>query len=238
MRGLAVFICLAILLCVFPASALSRVTVYDTVVIQGQKVMLRAETSGKMFRKGGELVEFFVDGKSIGKTLSGGDGVAFKQFTSLKTGLCQISVKSDKDEDTGLLLSLKRGASIVFVDVEGSLLEGLFSWEPKHGSQKAIKEIHKKFPIVYLQTSVVGLKAVKVWIEENEFENLPVVPWRQGAIFNEIAEKDLRIKAIIGGLKVIESAKEYKPLAFSFEASEYAENVKDWEEIRNKISGD
>ena len=238
MRGLAVFICLAILFCVFPASALSRVTVYDTVVIEGQKVMLKAETSGKVFRKGGELVEFFVDGQSIGKTLSGGDGVAFKQFTSIKTGLRQISVRSDKDEDTGLLLSLKRGASIVFVDVEGSLIEGLFSWEPKHGSRKAIKEIHKMFSIVYLQTSVVGLRAVKVWIEENEFEKLPVVPWRQGAIFNEIAEKGLRIKAIIGGPKVIESAKEYKPLAFSFEASEYAENVKDWEEISNKISGD
>lgn len=238
MRGLAVFICLAILFCVLPGSALSRVTVFDTVVIEGRKVMLRAETSGKLFRKGGELVEFFVDGQSIGKTLSGGDGVAFKQFTSIKTGLRQISVRSDKDEDTGLLLSLKRGASIVFVDVGGSLVEGLFSWEPKHGSQKAIKEIHKRFPIVYLQTSVVGLRAVKVWIEENEFEKLPVVPWRQGAIFDEIAEKDLRIKAIIGGLKVIESAKEYKPLAFSFEASDYAENVKDWEEISNKISGD
>ena len=238
MRGLAVFICLAILFCVFPASALSRVTVYDTVVIEGRKVMLRAETSGKVFRKGGELVEFFVDGQSIGKTLSGGDGVAFKQFTSIKTGLRKISVRSDKDEDTGLLLSLKRGASIVFIDVEGSLLEGLLSWEPKHGSQKAITEIHKMFSIVYLQTSVVGLRAVKVWIEKNGFEQLPVVPWRQGAIFDEIAEKDLRIKAIIGGLKVIESAKEYKPLAFSFEASEYAENVKDWEEISNKISGD
>ncbi len=238
MRGLAVFICLAILFCVFPASALSRVTVYDTVVIEGQKVMLRAETSGKLFRKGGELVEFFVDGQSIGKTLSGGDGVAFKQFTSLKTGLCPIRVISDKDEDTGLLLSLKRGASIVFVDVEGSLLEGLLSWEPKHGSQKAITEIQKMFSIVYLQTSVVGLRAVKVWIEKNGFQQLPVVSWRQGAIFDEIAEKDLRIEAIIGGPKVIESAKEYKPLAFSFEASEYAENVKDWEEISNKISGD
>jgi len=235
MRVLAVFICLAIVSCVFPAAALSRVTVYDTVVIEGQKVMLRAKTSGKLFSKGGELVEFFVDGKSIGKTLSGGDGVAFKQFTSVKTGLRQISVRSDKDEDTGLLLSLKRGSSIVFVDVEGSLLEGLFSWKPKHGSQKAIKEIQKGFSIVYLQTSVVGVRAVKGWIEENEFPKSPVVPWRQGAIFNEIVKKDFRIKAVIAGPKVIESAKEYKPLALSFEASEDAEKVKDWEEISKKF---
>jgi len=34
---------------------------------------------------------------------------------------------------------------------------------------------------------------------------------------------------------VIESAREHKPLAFSFEAVEDAEWVKDWEEIRKKL---
>ena len=235
MRVLAVFICLAIVLCVFPASALLRVTVCDTVVPKGQKVMLRAETRGKLFSKGGELVEFFVDGKSIGKTLSGGDGVAFKKFIATKTGLYQISARSDKDEDTGLLLSLKKGSSIVFVDVEGSLLEGLFSKKPKQGSQKAIKEIHKRFPTVYLQTSFVSVRAVKGWLEENEFPKLPVVSWRQGVIFNEISKKGFRIKAVIAAPKVIESAEEHKPRAFSFEASEDAEKVKDWEEISKKF---
>lgn len=235
MRVLAVFFCLDVLLCVFPASALSRVTVYDAVVPEGQKVMLRAETRGKLFSKGGELVEFFVDGKSIGKTLSGGDGVAFKRFTPVKAGLCQISARSDKDEDAGLLLSLKQGSSIVFVDVEGSLLEGLFSRKPRHGSQKAIKEIHKRFPIVYLQTSLVGLRAVKGWLEENGFPKLPVVSWRQGAIFDEIAKKDFRIKAVIADPKIIESTEGHKPLAFSFEPSEDAEKVEDWEEISKEL---
>ncbi len=49
---------------------------------------------GKLFSKGGELVEFFVDRESIGKTLSGGDGVAFKAFIPAKTGLHQIRVNS------------------------------------------------------------------------------------------------------------------------------------------------
>jgi hypothetical protein len=235
MRVLTVFICLAILFCVFPASALSRVAVDDTVVLTGEKVMLRAETRGRLFSKGGELVEFFVDGKSIGKTLSGGDGVAFKPFTFVTTGLRQISVKSGEDEDTGVLLSLKRGSSIVFVDVEDSLLEGLFSWKARPGSQKAIKEIHKRFPVVYLQTSIVGVRPIKGWLEENEFPKLPVLPWRQGAIFDEIAKKDVKIKAIIAGPEVIESAKEHKPLAFSFEASGGAEQVKDWEELSKKF---
>ena len=218
-----------------PASALSRVTVDDTVVVKGRKVMLRAETKGKLFRKGGELVEFFVEGKSIGKTLSGGDGVAFKPFTPVKTGLHQIEVSSGGDEDAGLLLSLLRGSSIVFVDVESSLLEGRLSRKPKPGSRKAIEEINQRFPIVFLQIGFVGVKAMKAWLNENEFIELPVVPWKQGDIFDEIAQNDLKVKAIIGGPKVIESARKHKPPSFSFRQIENAEWVKDWEEINKKL---
>jgi len=235
MRVLAVFICFAVLFCIFPASALSRVIVDDTVALKGQKVMLRAETRGKLFSKGGELVEFFVDRESIGKTLSGGDGVAFKAFIPEKTGLHQIRVSSSGDEDTGLLLSLKRGSSIVFVDIVDCLLEGPFSRKPRQGSQKAIKDLYKRFPVVLLQRGFFSARAIRAWLKENEFIELPIVPWKRGAIFDEIAQKDLRVKAIIAGPKVIESAREHKPLAFSFEAVEDAEWVKDWEEIRKKL---
>jgi len=211
------------------------VIAHDTMGLKGQKLMLRAETRGRLFSQGGELVEFFVDGKSIGKTLSGGDGVAFKPFTPARTGLHQIRVTSAEDEDTGLLLSVKRGSNIVFVDVQASLLESLFSLTPKAGSQKAIGEIHKRFPIVFLQTGFVGMRVIKAWLKENEFEALPLIPWSEGAIFDEIAEKDLRIKAIIAGPRVIESAKAHQPLSFSFEAVDDAEKVKDWEEISKKL---
>jgi hypothetical protein len=234
-RVLALSIFLGILFCVFPVSALSGVIVDDTVVLKGRKVMLRAETKGRLFSKGGEVVEFFVDGKSIGRTLSGGDGVAFKQFSPMNTGLHQISVRSGADEDTGLLLSLKRGSCVVFVDVEGSLIEGLFPPRPRQGSQKAIEEIHKRFPIVFLRTRFVSVKAVKELLEDYGFIRLPVVKWREGAIFDEIAEEGLRIKAIIAAPRVIESVKGLKPLAFSFESVKDAEEVEGWEEISRKV---
>jgi hypothetical protein len=235
MRVLVAFIFSIFLLFVFHSSALSDVIVHDIVVPQGEEVMLRAETRGKILSKGGELVEFFVDGKSIGKTLSGVDGFAFRQFTTIKTGLHRIAVKSGVGEGNGLLLSLKKGTKIVFVDVEGSLLKGSFSKEPKQGSQKAIKEIYKRFPIVFLQTGLISIKALKAWLKGNEFMELPVIPWKQGALFDDIHEKRFKIKAIIGGEAVIESAKGYKPLAFSFEGVEDAKGVKDWEEIRKKL---
>ncbi|UCD87519.1 MAG: hypothetical protein JSV01_07140 [Desulfobacterales bacterium] len=215
--------------------AFSRVSVDDAVVVKGQEVMLRAETKGRVFSKGGELVEFFVDGKSIGKTLSGGDGVAFKPFTPAETGLHQVGANSAGGTSTGLLLCLKRGSYIVFIDVEGGLLKGLISRKPREGSQEAIKEIYERFPVVFLKTSIVSVKAIKTWLEKNKFVESPVIPWRRGAIFEEIVEDGLKVKAVIGAPKVIESSRKYKPLSFSFGQLDDVEWVRDWEEISKKL---
>jgi hypothetical protein len=207
----------------------------DAVVVKGQKNILRAETKGRLFSKGGELVEFFVDGKSIGKTLSGGDGVAFKPFTPEQTGLHQVVATSAGGKSTGLLLCLKRGSYIVFIDVEGGLFKSLISRKPREGSQQAIKEISGRFPVVFLKTSILSVEIVKTWLEENKFVKPPVVPWRGGKIFEEIVEDGLKVKAVIGAPKVIESSRKYKPLSFSFKQLDDAEWVRDWEEISKKL---
>jgi hypothetical protein len=235
MRILVTLISCILLLHSFPSIVLSDVIVHDMIALKGDDVMLSAETKGKLFAKGGEVVEFFVDGKSIGKSLSGGDGFAFRYFKPLKTGMYQITVTSGKDKGNGLLLSLKKGDRIIFVDVEGSLLEGLFSQKSRYGSQKIIKKISTRFPVVFLQTGLLRIKAIKAWLKENGFIDLPVLPWRQGEIFDEIHEKGLKMKAVIGSQSVIESAKEYKAKLFSFEESEDAEEVNDWDEIGKKL---
>lgn len=235
MRVLVTLICSTFLFCLFPVPVLSDVIVHDMIVLKGEKIMLGVETRGKLLAKGGEVVEFFVNGKSIGKSLSGGDGFAFREFTPQRSGMYQITVKSGKDEGNGLLLSLKKGERIIFVEVEGSLLEGLFSKRPKTGSQRIIKKISSRFPVVFLQTGLFGIKAIKTWLKENGFIDLPVIPWKRGVIFDEINEKGLKIKAIIGSQTVIKSAKAYKPKSFSFEEVENAEEVIDWDEIGKKL---
>lgn len=234
MRVLVTSICSIVLFFTFSAKALSDIIVHDMVVPAGKKVMLRAEVKGKLFSKGGEMVKFFVNGKSIGKSLSGGDGIAFKQFIPSETGTYQIKTKTGKDEGNGLLLSLKRGSGIVFIDVEGSLIEK-FSSKPKHGSQKVIRKINRRYPVVFLQTAALSSKAIKVWLKKNEFLNLPVVSWEQGVVFDEITERGFKIKAVIGGPYVIESAKDFNPLAFSFVDVEGSVEVKDWEDIGKKL---
>ena len=234
MRFFLAFILSAALFGVYPDAALSRVLVYDDVALKGHEVMLRAETRGVLFSKGGEVVEFTVDGRSIGKNLSGTDGFAVKEFIPARTGLYKINVKSGEDKDSGLLLALERKTRIVFIDVGDSLLEGPFEAE-KPGSSKAVTRIHKKFPIVYLIRGLLSVESVRFWLKKNNFPVAPILPWGQGDVFSEIKERDLQIKAIIGGPDVIESAREYKPLAFSFDSMEDAEVVENWKEIEKKL---
>lgn len=226
--------CYIILLFLFPAKALSDIIVQDIVSPVGKEIMLSAEVKGKIFKKGGELVEFFVNGKTIGKSLTGVDGFALKYFIPFRTGRYKISVKLKNEEGKGLLLCLRKSSSIVFVDVEGSLLE-MFSNKPMKGSKESIKEINKRFPVVLLKTGILNIKSIKEWLKKNEFPDLPLIPWKQGMIFAEFVENRFRIKAVIGGADVINSAREYKPLAFSFEDVEDAVEVKDWEEIKKKL---
>jgi hypothetical protein len=224
-----------LILLLFPSIAFSEVIAYDMIALKGEEIMLMAETKGKFFKKGGEIVEFFINGKSIGKSLSGGDGYAFKQFLPLKVGIYKITVKSGEERDNVLLLSLQKGARIVFIDVEGSLIKGVFSMKPKTGSQNIIKKISSQHPVIFLQTGLLGTHAIKNWLKENGFIDLPVMPWKEGLIFEEISEKGLKIKVVIGSSQVIESARAFKPKAFSFGEADDAEEVSDWGEIGKKM---
>lgn len=224
------------LCCLLPVTTLADIVVQDMIALKGEELMLRAETKGKFFSKGGEVVEFFVNGKSLGKALSGGDGIAFRQFNAEKPGLHSLSVKSAKDEGTALLLVVTKGSRIVFIDVEGGLLEGQFMKKPMKESQKVIKEINKRFPVVFLQTGILGTEATKAWLKENRMPHLPVLPWRQGMVLSDLTEKGAKIKAVVGAPAIIESAKQYnKPLLFSFEETDNAQVVKNWEEIGKKL---
>ncbi len=239
-KALKISFCSFLFLFMLSFDAFSEVVVNDVIAPKGEKVMLSAETRGKLFVKGGEVVEFFVDGKTIGNALSGGDGIAFKQFIPLRSGTHRLTAKSGRDEGRGVLLSLKKGTGIVIVDIDGGILEHSFLTRPRSGSRKAVGRISRRFPVVFLSSGLHDIKAVKAWLRENEFEDLPVLPWKGGAAMDEILERGFNLKAIIGSPQVIGLSKKYQSkrhrvLAFSFEETEDATEVKDWDEIEKKL---
>ncbi len=228
-------ICSSIFVFTLAGDAIAEIFVGDMIAQKAEKVMLKAETRGTFFSQGGKLVEFLIDGKSIGNALSGGDGFAFKQFTPLRAGIYHVIAKADKDVGNGVLLSLNKGAGIVVVEVEGSLFQAPFSNKPRSGSVKAISEISRRLPVVFLHSGSISINIIRTWLKENAFKELPVISWEQGEAFDEISKKGFKLKAVIGSAQVIESANKYHPLTFSFEESEDAAQVKNWEEIRRRL---
>jgi hypothetical protein len=213
--------------------AYAEVVVHEDIALKGRPMMLQAETRGRIFTRGGELVEFQVDGKSIGKALSGGDGRAFKEFTPGRAGLFKIKAVSKGDEDSGLILSLGKGGGVVFIDAAGGLFKGPFSKSPRQGSQEAVKQISERHPIVYLQTVLPGRGVIKKWLESNGFPPAPLMEWREGRVFRETVEKELKIRAVIGSAEVIESAKDYTTGLYSLEGQ--GKSVKDWKGISESL---
>jgi len=207
------------------------VIVFDRVGVDGKTVTLSAETKGTIFAKGGERTEFFLDGKTIGETLSGGDGYAYLEFTPRKKGMEVITAKTKDDEGNGTLLIVERGDSIVFVDVLGSIIENPIILKPRKGSQDALRDIAARFPLVYLVTGIPGEGFMKEWLEDHGYPKSVVLLWNDGKVFSELVEMGVKLKAVIGNASVVGSAKENKPISISFEESEGAKKVKNWEEI-------
>lgn len=232
---LALFTVISVLAHGCAQQAFGRVIMYDAVALPQQRVFLKATTVGRFFRAGGEVVAFWVEGEFLGKSLSGFDGVAFKLFTPEKAGLFQLRAKSNGDEDTGILLSVKAGETLLIVDVWSSLLENLITQTPKSGSQQALEKISKIHPILYLQTGLVGVHRFKTWLRTHNFPLFPVLPWANGDIFREMTEKKVAVYAVIGSTEVIATAGEENRVLLSFDPKAGVDTVTNWSEVRKII---
>jgi hypothetical protein len=218
-----------------PLPLSADVFVHDQVAVQGEEVRLKAETRGTVFIKGGEIVEFFVDDASLGKNLSGGDGAAYRFYKATRPGLKTIRAVSREMTGTGFLLVLKPGAGVVAVDVEGALLLEGFMSPGRPESRKAVEAVAKRYPLIYLQSGETNLKAVRYWLQQNEYADAPLLPWDGGAVFDTLAKKGVRIRAVIGGAAVIESAARHKPETFSFTPLKGTVRLKNWKELGEKL---
>ncbi len=217
----------------------AEVTVYDEIAVNGIPVTVRAETRKGFFRSGGELVDFTADGKSVGKKLSGGDGIAFIEFLPYKAGKVRIEASFEGSKGEGLILVLEKGGELVFIDVEGSLLEKGFTIGPRDGSRDAVDIIAKRSAVVYLRSGLPGHSMIKKWISEKGFPPGPLIAWDEGAIFEDVRSIGLKVRAVIGSEAVVSSAEGYGAHQIVFgEGPEHDGSVDDWSMVPDIVRGD
>jgi hypothetical protein len=224
-----------LLILIFSGPVYADVFVYDTVALSREEILIKADTKKGYFAKGGQLVEFSVNGKSIGSVLPGGDGVAYKIFKTGGAGLYTVTAKLGKDTGSGYIMVLKKDSAIVFVDVEGSLLAAPFAIKPVESSREAIKKIMDKYPVVYIHFGDIGIKEVREWLIRNKFPASALLAWKTGDVFAELDKKGFRIKAVIGSQVVLDSAVTYGPMAFSFDEQNSSNHLRMWREIEKKL---
>jgi hypothetical protein len=224
-----------LLVIALPASADAEIFVNDAVALSREEILIKAETKSGYFAKGGKIVEFFVNGKSIGSVLSGGDSIAYKTFKTGRPGMYTVLARSGKDIGSGVILVLKKGSALVFIDIEGSLLATPFAKKPVKSSREVIRRIMNSYPVVYLHTGNIGISAVREWLRQNRFPVSAVMSWQMGDIFAALNKKGLKIKAVIGSQTVIDSANEYKPEFFGFNEEDSSKNLKTWQDIEKKL---
>lgn len=228
-------LCVFLILLFSPSLVLPAVRVHDRVAVQNQEIMLSAETRGRFFARGGILVQFSVDDTLIGNSLSGLDGFAFKSFTPKKQGLLEITARADEALGTGVILSLTKGSSIVFVDIEGCFFSNPFTKDSITVGREVISGIMKTYPLVYLQTGFLGTAPLREWLKKNDFPLSAVIPWKEGNVFSHLKQAGLSIKTVIGSRTVVESSDAFKPDTYVFDGIDDDTNIKKWKEIKEKI---
>ena len=231
----AFFLVLAFALALSPVAAHAAVEVRDVLTVSGNTIMLSARTGGGFFSEGGQLVEFLVDGESMGKTLSGGDAIAYMEYTAKGPGKYKIQVRSETDEDNGMLLVSGKGAQVLVIDVFSSLLKDPIGRLPRARAKEALIALGEKYTIIYLHNRFLGPSVVRGWIRKNELPDWPVLDNRIGAHIRRFEKMGLSVKAIVIGTEMLIAGGSGDARVFSFEKIKGTEHVSSWDDIRESL---
>ncbi len=216
-----------------PLPCHSAVLMDDGLCIVNRETMLKAKTKKGIFSRGGVIVEFFVNGRSIGMALSGGDGIAYKAYVFNRKGVQKINVRAQKDVAEAKMLCLEHGEEILLIDID-TLRINPFSSIPKKFSKEVLKRLSRRFPIVYVQTGLGSRKEIEEWLSKYGYPSAPLLGLYEG-LFSDILELGLRIRAVVGTEKVVEMALSYGLRAITFDDIEGTVEVDSWLEIEKRI---
>jgi hypothetical protein len=234
-KKVLIILCFSLFVLLLPMAIHAEIVVYDSITAFKRPVMLKALTKGIVFPKGGVLVDFFVNGKHIGKTLSGGDGYAFFKYIPPRYGLNTVMVKSIDESAEGSLLVARKKENIVLLGIEGTIIESILSREPRKGSVEGIKKIMGKYRVIYL-TSMLGLDRSRKWLKEGSLPLSLILRWTGVDLLDELCDLGIKIIAIIGSASLIEESSEHVKKRYSFDDTENGIVVKDWNELVKKLN--
>ena len=221
------------------ARSLGAVIVFDNVTTVGTPVYLKVLTKGRVFAAGGRLVEFFLDGQSLGKNLTGGDGYGYRKYTPTRAGTLKIRATSKLESGNGLLLVMKKSEKAILIEIEGGFKDAFISNIAAGASRQAVKKLLKKYRVIYLSRRT-GMRGARTLLDEVEFPDAPVLRWQGRRTLDALKASGVKLYAIIGAAGVIAEAADHIEKRYTFDETRgrrrtKGKTVKDWEEIMKSL---
>jgi hypothetical protein len=217
------------------AHGLGAVIVYDRVTTVGTPVYLKVLTKGRIFADAGRLAEFYLDDKSFGKNLTGGDGYGYLKYTPRRTGIIKVRATSQGESGAGLVLVMKKSEKAVLIEIEGGFKDVFISDIAAGASRQAVKQLLKKYRVIYL-SRYTGIRMARSALDEMEFPEAPVLRWQGEQTLNALKEKGVNLYAIIGPTSVIDTAADHIKKRYTFDQNQKEQTVKDWQEVMERLS--
>jgi hypothetical protein len=208
----------------------SEVVVFDRVTSVQTDIRIIVLTKGRLFAKGGQLVDIYLDDRHLKKILTGGDGYGYLKYTPQDPGLKKIRVRSDDDSATGLLLVVGKGEKAIIIDIESAFKDAVFSEEIRENSQLALNSLSKSYKLIYL-SRYVGKGVGRSWLAKRDFPESVILRWQGPEVFKALKERGVHLQAVIGSEEVISAAAKYTDNRYTFEKTKEGKTVKDWDEI-------
>jgi hypothetical protein len=211
----------------------SAVIVYDQVTTVGTPVFLKVLTKGIIFAEGGRLVEFYLDDKSVGKNLTGGDGYGYLKYTPDRAGMMKVSARSKGESGSGLLLVMKKSQKAVLIEIESGFKDAFISQIAASADRRALETLFKEYRVIYISrySRYIGIQSSKDWLDKFEFPDAPVLTWRGPQMLTALKARGIHLYAIVGSAGIIEEAAKQIERRYTFEQTQNGQTVKDWQEI-------
>jgi hypothetical protein len=223
-----ILVCQFLLTDLSPAEAAT--IVFDRVTTVGTSVYLKVLTKGRLFSQGGKRVTFYLDGKPLGKTLTGGDGYGYLKYTPERKGIQNIEVRADEDKGSGRILVLAKDEKAIVLEIEGSLKPSLYSEDIRSEGREAVSTLIRSHKIIYLNRFFdTGLS--KKWLEKEKFPPSVIMRWRGSGSFAYLREQGVNLWVFIGSAALISASTEYFEKSYTFEETEKGKKVDDWSEV-------
>ena len=238
--------------------------VSDQIVPPGERVFIQVKIkeTGIFFSSpiSGERVEFLINGVSIGASLSGGDGVASREFIPKKEGIYKVVIRFsgksryNAEEREMILACWEKGRSIILIktdtlmdrDKEAGDLRG-----PAPGAVEVVEKLFKKYKIIlFTFEKDEGLLKRREWLWKHSFPVVPLLYLGSEDIDDEVgslAGHGWKVRFGVGdnNKEVMAFARaRVLPIIIASDESDKKEDlpsaakrVKDWREIEGIILG-